>query len=96
MSSMAVSRQRWWKVVDIMQHVVERLSPRQREILPLLAKGLTTKAVALRLTPPCSPETVKDHLGQIYTRLGVSGRVEAVAVWLRWSGSAKYDNQASR
>jgi len=79
-----------------MQHVVERLSPRQREILPLLAKGLTTNAVALVLEPPCSPETVKTHLGQIYTRLGVSGRVEAVAVWLRWSGSARFDNQASR
>lgn len=77
-----------------MEHVIERLSPRQREILPLVAKGLTTRAVALQLTPACSPETVKEHLGQIYTRLGVSGRVEAVAVWLRWSGAAHHETGA--
>ena len=69
-----------------MEQRVERLSPRQREILSLLATGLTTKAVALRLEPPCSAETVKEQLGRIYARLGVSGRVEAVAVWLRSTG----------
>lgn len=66
-----------------MENPTERLSARQREIMPLLAMGLTTKAIALQLHPPCSAETVKEQLGRIYARLGVSGRVEAVTVWLR-------------
>ena len=53
---------------------VERLSPRQREILALVADGLKTNAIASRLG--CSPETVKGHLTEIYRRLGVTGRVE--------------------
>lgn len=63
-----------------MMEGIESLSPKQREVMELVVKGLKTDAIASSLG--CSPETVKDHLSEIYRRLGVSGRVEAVVVWL--------------
>ena len=63
-----------------MMEGIDGLSPRQREIMELVVQGLKTDAIASSLG--CSPETVKDHLSVIYRRLHVSGRVEAVVVWL--------------
>ncbi|WP_027893271.1 response regulator [Calidithermus chliarophilus] len=52
------------------------LSPREKEVLTQLAKGQSTKEIArdLRL----SPETVKDHLERLYTKLDARNRVEAL------------------
>lgn len=52
------------------------LTPRELEILPLLALGHTNKKIALLLG--ISPETAKDHLANIYQKLNVSDRTEAV------------------
>jgi DNA-binding NarL/FixJ family response regulator len=64
-----------------MMEGIDGLSPRQKEILALVAQGLPIKAVGLLLEPPCSSETVKKQLSEIYRRLGVSGRVEAAIMW---------------
>jgi len=56
------------------------LTARQLEILSLLAKGLRTKEIALRLGR--SPETVRDRIDAACRKLGVSNRAEAVAVAL--------------
>jgi LuxR family transcriptional regulator, maltose regulon positive regulatory protein len=55
----------------------EPLSPREQEILELVAAGLTNQEIADKLV--ISPETVKKHAGTIYGKLGVRSRTEAVA-----------------
>jgi DNA-binding NarL/FixJ family response regulator len=56
------------------------LSPREREVLHLLADGLTNKAIARRLA--VSERTVKFHVGSIFAKLGVPNRAAAVRVAL--------------
>jgi ATP/maltotriose-dependent transcriptional regulator MalT len=52
------------------------LTKREREILPLLAKGLSNKQIADKLC--ISDLTVKTHLQNIHGKLQVKGRIEAV------------------
>ena len=61
--------------------VVESLTPREMEVLELLADGLPNKRIAARLG--MSPETVKFHVAQISGKLGVANRTEAVRVAIR-------------
>jgi DNA-binding CsgD family transcriptional regulator len=49
------------------------LTPTERDIVRLVAEGLTNKDVAARLF--ISPRTVQTHLTHIYTKLGVTSRV---------------------
>ena len=56
----------------------DALTPRQREILGLLANGKSSKQVAELLH--LSPETVRNHIRNILSRLGVHSRVEAVSI----------------
>jgi DNA-binding NarL/FixJ family response regulator len=51
------------------------LSPRQREILALVARGWSNEAIAGQLG--VSSNTVKFHIRELYARLGVRNRVEA-------------------
>ena len=55
----------------------EALSERECDVVGLLAQSLSNKKIARALG--VSPETVKWHLKNIYDKLGVSGRDEAVA-----------------
>jgi LuxR family maltose regulon positive regulatory protein len=59
------------------QALPEPLTPREREILPLLAAGLTNDEIAEALV--IAPGTVKKHAGHIYGKLGVHSRTEAAA-----------------
>ena len=61
--------------------VAETLTPRELEVLELLADGLPNKRIAARLG--MSPETVKFHVSQICGKLGVANRTEAVRVAIR-------------
>jgi DNA-binding CsgD family transcriptional regulator len=54
-----------------------RLTPREREILELVADGLTNAAIAERLW--LSPGTVRRHLENVYEKLGVHTRTAAAA-----------------
>ena len=55
---------------------VERLTPRELEVIELLAEGLPNKAIATELG--ISDQTVKFHVAQITGKLGVANRTEAV------------------
>jgi DNA-binding CsgD family transcriptional regulator len=57
------------------------LSPREREVLDLLAQGLNGEEVAARLV--LSPETVRTHVRNAMEKLEASTRVHAVAIALR-------------
>jgi DNA-binding CsgD family transcriptional regulator len=59
-----------------MGHPVPRLTPRQNELLRLLAAGHTNSQIARRLG--ISEGTVRTHLENIYDKLGVSSRTAAV------------------
>ena len=56
---------------------VPELTPRQREILALLADGVRAKEIANRLS--LSVPTVRNHIHQLLRRLGVSSQLAAVA-----------------
>jgi DNA-binding CsgD family transcriptional regulator len=57
----------WWS---------ESPTPRERQVIELVALGLSNRAVASRLG--LSAHTVKFHLASIYDKLGARGRTQAV------------------
>lgn len=59
----------------------ESLSPREREILDLLVRGLILKEVADQLG--IGIETVRTHVTHIYQKLHVRSRAEAIVKYLR-------------
>jgi DNA-binding NarL/FixJ family response regulator len=57
------------------------LTPRELEVLELLAAGLPNAEIAKRLF--ISPKTVETHVAHIYEKLGVRSRVEALTAGYR-------------
>ena len=55
-----------------------RLTPRERDILNLLREGLPNKVIAARLD--VSEVTVKSHLGNMFRKLGVQNRLQAMRI----------------
>ena len=60
---------------------IEALTPREMEVLALMAEGLSNKAIAARLA--ISDQTVKFHVSAICGKLGAANRTEAVRQGLR-------------
>jgi DNA-binding NarL/FixJ family response regulator len=79
------------KIVQSFQHSApasaeaESLSPREAEVLDLLAKGFLYKEIADQMK--VSYATVHTHIRHIYEKLHVRSRTEAVAMHLRKSHS---------
>ena len=64
------------------------LTPRELEVLRLLAQGLDNEAIAQRLV--LTKRTVQNHISIIYDKLGVTSRTEALLYavqhgWVRFS-----------
>ncbi|MBQ9527277.1 MAG: response regulator transcription factor [Fretibacterium sp.] len=62
--------------------VPEQLSAREREVLLLAARGLSSKEVAKRLF--ISERTVQTHLASIYDKLGSKNKTEALLLALKY------------
>jgi DNA-binding NarL/FixJ family response regulator len=56
------------------------LTPREREIMNLIAQGLTNGEIADKFF--LSEKTVKNHVNRIYAKLEATNRVQATAIWL--------------
>lgn len=54
----------------------QELTIRERDILRLLAQGLTNSGIAERLT--LSPKTVRNQVSVIFSKIGVTSRAEAI------------------
>jgi DNA-binding NarL/FixJ family response regulator len=63
---------------------IERLSPREREVLALLTAGHTNQQVALALH--LREATVKGYVHSAYVKLGVQNRAQAAAWWVQHGG----------
>jgi DNA-binding NarL/FixJ family response regulator len=61
--------------------LIEALTPRETEVLELLAEGLSNKGIAARLG--ISDQTVKFHVAAISGKLGAHNRTEAVRLAVR-------------
>ncbi len=60
-------------------HLLDALSERQKQVLALLAKGLSSKEIAKELGN--SPETVRKHLANIRDALGMRRAAELSVYW---------------
>jgi two-component system nitrate/nitrite response regulator NarL len=58
-----------------------RLTPRQTQIMQMMADGASSEEIARRLK--VSPYTLRTHVQNILTRLGVHTKVEAMAIAIR-------------
>ena len=65
-------------LTEAVKSTIETLTEREREILDLLAQGLSNKMIAAKLY--LSVRTVEGHLANIYSRLGVHSRTEAMLI----------------
>jgi DNA-binding NarL/FixJ family response regulator len=59
----------------------ERLTPREREVLELIARGLSNKRIARELG--LSEKTVKTHVGHVLAKLDVTDRTQAALYAVR-------------
>ncbi len=60
---------------------VDGLTERERDVLAMLARGLSNRRIGERLA--ISENTVKAHVGAVLAKLGAATRTEAVAIGIR-------------
>jgi len=60
---------------------IDRLTPREREVLVLIGRGFANKRIALELG--LAEKTIKAHVGHVLAKLGVSDRTQAAIAAVR-------------
>ena len=63
------------------EEITGGLSPRQVEVMDLVAEGRSNREIAAELF--LAEKTVKNHINAIFAELGVGTRAEAIVRWLR-------------
>jgi len=71
----------WAEPGDAADELASALTPREREVLALLAEGASNKEIASALA--LSVHTAKFHVASLTEKLGARSRVEAVAIAIR-------------
>ena len=61
--------------------LVDDLTPREREVLTLIAEGLRNKAIAAQLS--ISEKTVKNHINNVFSKLHLNDRAQAILYAIR-------------
>jgi DNA-binding NarL/FixJ family response regulator len=69
------------RALEVETGLSEEITPRETDVLRMLAEGLVNKDIATRLG--ISEHTVKFHISSILDKLGASTRTEAVALGIR-------------
>ncbi|MFT3772368.1 MAG: LuxR C-terminal-related transcriptional regulator [Minicystis sp.] len=83
------------RAVPPLESLLTRLSPRRREILELVAKGLTNDDIASVLG--ITPGTVRIHMTSVLADLHVANRTEAAAAYHTWkAGPARVSEVLAR
>jgi len=72
-----------FKQINAPSKLIDSLTEREGEILQLLAEGIADKEIAQKLT--VSFQTIRTHLRNIYRKLNVHNRTEAVLRYLKKS-----------
>ena len=67
-----------------------RLTSREREVIQLLSRGLSTRQIAAQLA--ISPGTVRSHLDHVMAKFDLHSRVQVVA----WATQDRFDPGTSR
>jgi DNA-binding CsgD family transcriptional regulator len=78
---LALIRERWRRLSGPSPETLAATAPlsaREREVLRLVASGMTNREIAACLF--IAPGTVRKHLDNVYAKLGVRSRAQAVAV----------------
>jgi LuxR family maltose regulon positive regulatory protein len=65
------------EISNLQSKIVEPLSERELEVLRLIAQGDSNQEIAAKLVVAVS--TVKTHINNIFTKLGVQSRTQAIA-----------------
>ena len=73
-----------WAPAPRPTNLVAPLSPREREVLALVAAGRSNKAIAEELF--ISPNTVKTHVASLLTKLQAGSRAHLAAIAARQEG----------
>ena len=66
---------------DAEEDPLDRLTPREREVLELIGRGFPNKRIAQELD--ISEKTVKTHVGRLLAKLGVADRTQAAVLAVR-------------
>ena len=73
---------------------IRGLSPRQQQIIGLVALGLSDKEISARLD--LSHHTVRTYLDRLFRHLGCRTRTRAVALWLSDRGNSEAHAEVAR
>lgn len=69
--------------------LLERLSPREREIITMVAQGMSNQSIGQKLF--ISDKTVKNYVTSIRRKLGLENRIQ-IALYAIKCGLVKLDN----
>lgn len=61
---------------------VSQLTPRQLEIIGVIAQGYTEKQAAILLS--ISPATIHKHMSKAYERTGLDSRIRLIVAFAKW------------